>query len=163
MNLFHGYDMSLTSTGYCILDESSNIVKTGLIRTQPQDGPLSVRLRKIHRTITELLAEYPPTVSCIEGPSFISVHRSFDLYCCSGVALSLLPEPILMVPPSTLKKFFTGSGTASKEQMVEAAYEGCRGPDYADAYALSKMAFTYYYTEKATRNQLESLQKLRRT
>jgi Holliday junction resolvasome RuvABC endonuclease subunit len=74
--------------------------------------------------------------------------------------------PCLVIPPSTLKKFGAGSGTASKARMIVTAQElsGITNlnDDEADAFWLAYLAFAW--NEKPTglkRHQLEVLHSLR--
>jgi Holliday junction resolvasome RuvABC endonuclease subunit len=105
--------------------------------------------------------------AAIEGPSLNSTHREFDLgeasavaklaiYHCSGV------EPIV-VPPTQLKRFATGSGSADKEAILHAVktHLGVMlgdDDDAADALMLARFAWALDHQSSLTRRcELETV------
>ncbi len=84
--------------------------------------------------------------AALEGYSYDSVGRVFELGEIGGVIKVLLLErgiKYVVVPPVILKKFATGTATASKEAMLSACTErGARPADdnQADAFFLAHVA-----------------------
>jgi Holliday junction resolvasome RuvABC endonuclease subunit len=101
----------------------------------------------------KFIANFKPTevVVCIEAPAFMANGKVVDLsMLVGGVYYGLLHKGyvVTLVPPSANKKFFTGNGKASKEDMINTlpkdVLEEFKGykkkDDLADAYALAKYA-----------------------
>lgn len=122
-----GLDLSLTATGYVVLDRGE-IKARGVIKSKPDgDTPLDefYRLAKILDGIKEVLYECgePPTLVAIEGLAFMA-RNTTALVQLSG--LNYLVRELLayegidfvMVAPSTLKKFVTGKGNSDKSVMM---------------------------------------------
>ncbi len=133
-----------------ILDTTGKVVSSATIETDPATLPLDrvARYRTIWRQLEALLGGYKTLKVCIEGFSFGSRGRGLTgLAELRGVLLDHMADltnDIQEVPPASLKQFFTGSGKASKEDMLAAALEhgfDC-GKDHnqADAYALAQWA-----------------------
>lgn len=104
----------------------------------------------------------------IEGPSIGSTHRGFDLGEISGVLKADFFSrgiPLQVVPPATLKKFITGSGAASKTQVlysVNASYGlSLTDDNIADAIGLAKFSLFHHQFPSiqlpALRHELESV------
>ena len=76
-------------------------------------------------TFSALLPVEHPSIIAIEGGSFSSVGRTFDISECLGRLLyrleSMYPGVTIIRPsPKTIKKFATGSGNATKADMITA-------------------------------------------
>jgi len=157
-----GLDLSLTSTGM------SDGQSVHAVQTAPGSDSLEARMDRI---LCQALAfVHSPTqwtddqpcdrqadLVVIEGSSFGSRGSAVDqlagLRMLVRHKLYLLNVPFAVVPPSTLKSYTTGSGQASKAQMVAALadrhgldllpYKVSHGKyDMADAYALAAMGYT---------------------
>jgi len=153
-----GVDLSLQATGYA--DERGAMV----IRTRGVTGP--ERLAGIRDTLfyrmfwpeepepdehgglpSELPAGAGRPLVVLEGYSYGSKGRAiFDVGELGGVIRLTLYEhatPVAIVAPATLKKFTTGKGNASKDQMLAAAIRrwAFEGDDNnaADAWMLRLM------------------------
>jgi Holliday junction resolvasome RuvABC endonuclease subunit len=137
-------DLSLTATGTCV---------------DTPDGPLAERicyprLRGWERidaillSILALLRDWRPDVVAVEGYSFGSKGRAvFDIAELGGVVrweLRRSDVPWVAVPPSSLKRYATGRGNATKDAMIAEAVRrfGFPGSDNneADAWLLWHMA-----------------------
>jgi crossover junction endodeoxyribonuclease RuvC len=146
MNL--GLDLSLTSTGYCVLDSRTVPVVVGTIRTRPTDGSFYVRARIVRQKVMTLIQKYEPEAIAIEGHAIFSGKSSaVQLAELNGIvryAIFAAGWRWENVPPSTLKKFAAGKGNASKAEMIEAVRKkwgfATKSNDEADAYALAKYA-----------------------
>jgi Holliday junction resolvasome RuvABC endonuclease subunit len=110
---------------------------------------------------------------CIEGPSLHSTNRSdemgqvrgaFNIFCMMNLWPMLFPVEI---PPTSLKKFFTGNGNAPKDQMVEAAIAAgwdVETDDEADAAGLAELSWALNDESLSlTRKQLEAIKGIRDT
>ena len=125
------------------------------------------RLAYIRDAFKSRLLEVP-THACIEGPSLYSVNRADDLGQLRGVFLLLLYDmniPTTVVPPSSLKKFATGNGNASKERMVKSACKtfslDVESDDIADALWLAQLAKGLCGDCPVTRKQMEVISGIR--
>lgn len=147
-----GLDLSLVKTGIAIVKDDSNVLYSGLIKSKPTgDKPIDEvrRIVKIAedvvQKIDELLPEKDPDLVVIEGPAFMAIGTSLvQLGALSYLVRILLNEfkwPFLIVAPTTLKKFITGSGKGDKDMMLMAVYKnyGFEAIDNNtnDAYCLS--------------------------
>lgn len=107
---------------------------------------------------------------CIEGPSLNSTNRAddmgqvrgaYNLTCMQEFWPGAHPKEI---PPNSLKKFFTGSGTASKEDMIAAAEASgwvVGSDDEADAAGLADLARALCdNTVPLTRKQREAIKSI---
>jgi len=149
-----GIDQSLTSTGWC-LSLDGEVVEYGLI-TSDKNKPNFERAIDVADCLYSLYQElnYPEKV-VIEGLPFMSRSNvTRDLAGLQFLVYDRLFEhlhskSILVVPPTSLKKFATGSGKASKEEMFEALPEIVKAKfkstlkskgryDITDAYWLAK-------------------------
>ena len=120
-----GLDLSLTGTGVIIL-EDGKIAKRHLIKSKPVgDLPLNEvrRIRKIVEEIEMIISENEIQIAVIEGLAFMVrnatalVQLSALNYMVRGV-LDDYNIPFVIVAPTSLKKFATGSGGSKKDVML---------------------------------------------
>lgn len=136
-------DLSLTRTGVARCDGLTVIVP-------PQDARGMERLLYLEEAILERAADAQLVV--LEGYAFGSRGRAVvDIGELGGVIrLALYRRGIryVDVPPAALKKYATGRGNASKEEVLVAAVRrlGYTGADHneADALWLYAMALDFY-------------------
>lgn len=148
-----GVDISMTCTGIVSITEGSPEVKIATVESSGHKGDTittkALRLTDIARQI-EAEIGYPDLV-VVEGPSFAAkgsaVHDIAGLWWLT-MAPMLVVEPVSKVaiaPPSSLKKFATGSGTAAKSKVIDAVarrwpeVETGGDDNVADALVLAKM------------------------
>lgn len=162
---FVGLDPSLTGTSIVCLDENSEIVGQELIKTK-SSLEIENRLLMINKSIRNLLDDkyqirtvdgYEHSVILyMEGLSFgakgNSVTQLAGLHYFLRIGfLSRFDFEYKIIPPTTLKKFVTGKGTAKKELILLNVYKrwGVEFSDnnLADAYSLSRMALDNYREE----------------
>ena len=100
----------------------------------------------------------------IEGYSMGSRGRVFDIGELGGVIRMALHDSgitFVSVPPTSLKKFATGKGTAKKDDMLETAIRrfafAGHGNDEADAWLLLKMAEAAYSGLATNTKQREAI------
>jgi crossover junction endodeoxyribonuclease RuvC len=146
-----GLDLSLTSTGLAIIDDTTIGTATGRITPKGMNG--HARMKYILASVAALTARTGVVV--IEGPSFGSAngqkghHERGGLWWLITYALWLENQPVAIVPPSVLKKYLTGKGNASKDAVLAAAIRrypavDFDGNDEADALGLAAMAADWY-------------------
>lgn len=162
-----GLDLSLTSTGYAVVD-AHGATTIGRIRTTAR-GPQ--RLLEIRNAITHLLRTRNPGLVAVEGYAYGRINQAAALGELGGVTRLALHEraiPYLDIPPSTLKRYATGKGNAAKEAVLASAITrlGYAGSslDEADALWLAHIAAAVAGHPVATLPQTHTaaLDKLRR-
>lgn len=163
-----GIDQSLNSTGYYIIDTRDPEIEDvkGLIKPGNRRG--GKRLAYIYEALGRLLKGYEgcKVLVCMEGYAYeYREGKVFELgevggivkLCCEQLGMS-----VLSIPPPDLKKYVTGSGRASKDQMMDSTDE--EQNDIADAHGLAwvaqGIANKQYLTERkkleVIRNALKS-------
>lgn len=155
-----GVDPSLTSTGYALLERTSQgprLVEGGVIRSD-KNGSLAQRICEIGTGIRELLDEYTPSSLAIEQVYAMpeNPRTTIKMAHVRGAILMLAGErkiPVIDYSPRQIKKLLTGSGAAGKEQVQlavqrELGLKKILEPnDVADATAV---ALCLYYSLKIT-------------
>jgi len=145
-----GIDPSLTSTGICVMNEQGVIVES--VAIQPDNkGPERLALfRGSFRLITSKYHGQNAN-AFIEGYAFGANNQREALGELGGVMrLSLYDDGIGMViiPPTVVKQYITGKGTADKIAMAIAVLKqyGHDFPttDQTDAFALAEIGRAYY-------------------
>lgn len=125
-----GIDQSMTSTGVCFLDSDDvSLLYAEVIGTSPNKEDV---LDKFHRFVdistrlVEVIKKNPPGVIVIEDLAFGSFgDATRNLAALQGVLVCDILKTfdgckVVLVPPTALKKFATGSGKAKKKDMLEA-------------------------------------------
>ena len=129
-----GLDLSLTHTGFVVLKSNGEVLSRGVIKSKPT-GPLPVneikRIVDIVKTIADNFIQVGDIdLVLIEGLSFMS--KGTSLVQLSGLNYLIRKElftagiPFVIVAPTTLKKFITGSGKGEKDQMMMKVYRDYR-------------------------------------
>lgn len=112
-----------TKTGWAFGDSDGDIthIYSGVQDFSPKRGESKgMRLLHFDRWIYQMLAEYDPKVVIYETPHHQGGHATEVLLGLVGILQKAACEAKIeyaSVHSSTLKKFATGSGRASKEQM----------------------------------------------
>lgn len=113
-------DLSLARTGICAPDGTTWVRRWA--------GEPLERLDDAYRTIRDLIRVHQPTVVVCEGYAFGAAARmggkTFAIGELGGVArLAIRHEhrPLVVIAPSSLKVYATGSGRASKNMMLATA------------------------------------------
>jgi len=164
-----GLDLSLTGTGVIVLKEGKLDCEQ-LIKSKPSSDRSykaeTLRLMKIRDQIAEIADTKEPTLALIEGLAF-AIRSTTALVQLAGLnylVREMLVErniPFIIVSPTTLKKFITGSGTAKKDVMLLETFKrygiSFADDNLADGYALSRcgLALLGEETEKLTLKQQE--------
>lgn len=147
-----GLDLSLTKTGFAIVNDEGVVLSSGIIKSKPGgDHPIDETQRivkiaeEVMQTIDGALPKTNPSIVCIEGLAFLAKGTSLvqlaGLNYLIRVLLNQFDWPFCIIAPMSLKKFITGSGKGDKDQMQMAVYKnyGHESLDNneCDAYALS--------------------------
>ena len=146
-----GLDLSLVRTGYAIL-EDGKVLDFGLIKSKPS-GDLPVnetrRIKKISEDIIwelkEALGKKIPDLILIENLAFM-VRNTTALTQLAGlnhiirIMIDDMDWPFILVAPTSLKKFITGSGKGDKNMMLMSIYKNygfeALDDNTGDAYGL---------------------------
>lgn len=114
-------DLSLSSTGFSIIDEEYNLIAYGTIQTKAKDNTEEERLYIIGKRIDELIKEYDVTDICVEASyKSVNVRTTQQLSRLLGVSMYLSVDNninITTVNPSTARKSILGNGSAKKEEV----------------------------------------------
>lgn len=146
-----GLDLSLDSTGVATLDNGGGVVDIWTGRLRPGKLRGHPRLRMIHTRAVNLLNECDLVL--VEGPSYASIgtgqHERGGLWWIVTHVLWRQGVKLIVVPPSSLKKYATGKGGAHKDEVLAAVvrrYKDCEltGNDEADALTLAAMGADYH-------------------
>lgn len=175
-----GIDPSLTGTGVVILRDGRVEISETLLNHA--NLPMIERVGKITLGIANLIHDaclgFKPTIdraiAAIEGFSYGSKGKSvFDIgYLGWRIREDLYKFystlPYIDVPPTSVKKFATGSGNAAKELILQQVYKrwGVEFHDnnQADAFVLAQIGHAYVSedAEKLTAFQKDVLKALKR-
>jgi Holliday junction resolvasome RuvABC endonuclease subunit len=164
MNKLLAIDQSLTCTAWCIFEGEryDRLTSFGTIKTSKKDGDLYQRVFNISSQLKEIFFNNNIPDACREGLSFGGRgNATRDLAYLVGAIESQCQRPFLEVPPKSAKKFATGNGNASKQDMIdnlppnvmqrfmEENYKKTTGlADLADSYFIGK-----YWIEYLTRGK----------
>jgi crossover junction endodeoxyribonuclease RuvC len=132
-----GLDPSMSSFGVCYPDGRCDTLHPPKTLTI-----LHERYRWFYDSVRNIVADHRPDVVVMErGFSNPNHDVSGTLWGLrKTVVQAASPVPVVLVPPSTLKKAATGSGKATKVQMVARALElgyDVANDDEADAALLA--------------------------
>lgn len=147
-----GVDLSLTSTAVAArVIESEELHVIRIRSTGAKTDSLSEHITRLIRLSNQVVAAVracSPELVAMEDMMFgtsrdTSAHRRSGLWWMVASLLRHHGTPMVAVPPSTLKKWATGKGNASKDMVLSAAVR--RFPqvgqnDEADAAMLADMA-----------------------
>jgi len=159
-----GIDQALVNLGFALNTDGKMFT---LVFKEP-DSRAGQRLCNHRRNLKIYLSLYRPQLVAMEGYSIDSTNRPFDLGEIGGVVKCLLAEleiPCIVVAPKSLKRFVTGSGTASKDKMIAYVnkYYGVKTEDdnAADAAGLARFAEVYLTNNSLRRCELEGVKKFK--
>ncbi len=183
-----GLDLSLTHSGYAVIKESNlaecggNVLCSGVIKSKPSgDKPIDEleRIISIREEIIkklDLSSIHKPgikLIALIEGLAFMA-HNTTALVQLSALnyfmreRLMSMGIPFIIVAPTTLKKFITGSGKGDKDKMMMEVYKnyGFEATDNneCDGYALAVcgLALLGKSSIKLNKSQIEVINLLKK-
>jgi len=105
----------------------------------------AARLHYISQQLKNFIGDLSIELCVYEAPSYGSTHKEFILGEVLGAIKLTLAElgiTLVGVPPTQLKKYFTGSGRASKKDVIERAQQlGCNSEqeDICDSFAAAML------------------------
>lgn len=150
MPLYVGIDQSLTETGLCfntVVGYTLQSIKPGKMRG----------LERLDFIRNELMMRINPKTKydliAIEGYAMgIKLGgRTFDLGELGGILKLAIYDrniPLIVVPPTLVKKFVTGIGNCQKDVILKEVYRkwglDTNNNNYADAFALAKIAEAFH-------------------
>ncbi len=142
---FAAFDLSLAHTGWAV--SKDGLATWGTIESPPLDGDHGdlARLQSIVSQVGEIARG--SDLVAVEGFAFTRPNQSHILGALGYFVRMWLWKhdlPFVVIPPSSLKKWATGSGKSKKDVMLR---EVCRrwnvvidDDNAADAYALLRLA-----------------------
>lgn len=142
-----GADLSLARTGL-VLMSGDQVLEWAVVPTAPNhdvEYDLQERIDAISRFVMRLARR--ADLVTIEGHAFGVTHgdtRPHELVALVKWKLWRRRIPFMVVTPSAVKKFATGNGRATKQQMVQAArdfgFTDTKDHNVADALHLARHA-----------------------
>jgi len=143
-----GIDPSSSAVGWCIFEEN-NLMEYGEIKPSSHKK-IQGRLLTIYNQLTCIVNEYKPSIMVIEDQVIRHIKSAKILCQVRGVvelvgAIKEIESKSFY--PSSLKLDFTGSGRASKDDMVKAAMDRYNIKDITDNMA-DAMAAVYTYLNR---------------
>lgn len=145
-----GVDPSLRCTGVAFTD---GVTFSAERWRPPNDGP--ARLAWFRDRFAGALAPMgglPTDLVVIEGYAYGARSQAHALGELGGVLRLCchdLHVPYVVVPPTVLKKYVAGKGTAAKELMIREVYRRwgfeARDNNEADAYGLARFGCDWYF------------------
>jgi crossover junction endodeoxyribonuclease RuvC len=156
-----GIDQSKRHTGVCVLATDGTLASTSLIEP-PKTLKADEHLLFIRERLTQILKNYSPKIIVMEGYSFSSLNKKFDLGEVGAVVKLCAHDAqaqLYVCAPTLLKKFITGRGDASKDDIRThtLALYGIDIPDdnEADAHGLAQLALQIHESTTNKRFQLD--------
>lgn len=168
---FIGIDQSLNHTAVAVTCDQGTLIDITTINVGQKIRGIE-RLDYVVKKLITFIEPYAPFANgCIEGPSFASTHREFDLGEISGVikqqVFAVYGITLNTVAPTQVKVFGADNGAADKQKML-ASVKSNWGHDFgkddnkADAFILAQVATALHgeYPFKF-RKQVDVINKLR--
>lgn len=161
MNYYLGGDLSLTSSGFVIIDDKYNIVKSEAF-TSKVTG--TERLFHLRNRLSDFIEEYKNNIklTALENYAYGKASagdggRVFEIGEWGGIVRLYLFEnnyEFILPSPLQIKKYVTGKGDpkTKKELIILDIYKNygieLRNNDIADGYILARIAKDFYCNEK---------------
>lgn len=169
--MYLGIDQSLRSSGVVVISEEQKVQYVGRILPGKLRGV--ERLAAVREAMNDIFAAALEDIffAALEGYAYdVGAGRVFELGEVGGVVKLALHDaeiPFVVVAPTQLKQFVTGSGSATKELMRQVVLKkwgiDVTQDDECDAFGLAHVARAFHLDKGTTRAELEVLKKLRDT
>lgn len=163
-----GLDLSLTSSGYILL-ENNRVFANYLIKSKPLGKTPKDELIRLMRIRDQIILTSDIDLIVIEGIAF-GIQKTTSLSQLSALNYMVRERchlnkiPFVVVAPTTLKKFVCEKGNAKKEQMILSVYKrwkfSSENSDICDAYGLAKIGTTLLAKDKKITKRQEEVVKL---
>ncbi|WP_051750079.1 hypothetical protein [Phycicoccus jejuensis] len=145
-----GLDLSLAATGLALIDTDDRlVVDTWTHGTKPGPDTITGRLTRLDAITSQVTCLDRIDLVVIEGPSLGQRAQSgtFERAGLWWLTVNRLDQDgvrVVEVPPSTLKRYATGKGNASKDAVLLAVarrypHVDVKSNDEADALVLAAM------------------------
>ena len=170
MNKIVGLDLSLNSTGICVMTEDSVFTESitpgkNQDRNDRVNDILTAILLHVDKDSVCLIEDY--AYAAFPGSSSVTILAEINGIIKHDLWTKFIPYHT--VSPTTIKKFLTGSGKAKKEDMKLKGYikygREFRTSDEVDAYVLADIGSLLFKLRDRilTMTEEETLKKLRVT
>lgn len=168
-----GLDLS-TKAGIVVMNDARRVVLAKeLSLPLKKDAKSQAYLERaftIADEVLDVVHEYAPDVIVIEGYSFASPHSlatMVEIGTAVRMMLKASEKSFILVPPTVLKKFVTGSGVGKKDEMKLGVFKRWgyehKSDNVIDAYALACVALaTKNFLHSMNKTQLECMEKIER-
>lgn len=155
--MYLGLDISLTATGFCLIDDDYSIIESCTLKFEQTDIE---RLYLLDKKFQTLIQNRNILLACIEGYAYQDTGRIAEIGELNGILkLDLFKEGIkyITVAPLQLKKYICGTGKDIKKELIildifKNFGVEIRDNNIADAYGLSRIARDYYYIQGLKRD-----------
>ena len=143
---FVGIDQSYSSTG--VVSIKGEHIKANAFKAGSPRDPFHIRLDDLIKKIKVVLPDSKSTLVFMEGAAYAATFNVFMLGELSGALKMFLYQngyDYEIIQPTTLKKFATGNGKATKKMIQESVQERwdfkSGNDDINDAFVLARMAY----------------------
>jgi crossover junction endodeoxyribonuclease RuvC len=166
--MYLGIDQSLRSSGVAVVGADQQVLYVGTV-TPEKKLKGAPRLACIRDALRDVIKTHPRICfASLEGYAYdVGAGRVFELGEVGAIVKMVLYDaniPFVVVPPASLKKYVSGEGSATKEQMRAAVLKkwGMDFPqdDVCDAFGLAQVARSLRLNKGATRAELEVMKHL---
>lgn len=166
-----GADLSLTATGVVVLEDGKIKDQLSIKSSKTGKKPIDEikRLQGIVKELMEVVDKHKPEVVGIEGIAFMS-RNTTSLAQLAGLNYMVRNElvkrdiPFLIIAPTSLKKYITGAGNASKDIMMLETYKryhvSILDNNICDAYGLAQVTLCTMDSDRKTTKFQEEVIKL---
>ena len=143
-----GIDPGLARVGYGIIDVKNDqkfLLDCGVIETN-KDIKEEYRLLEIFNDLNELICHWNPNIAAVEKFFFYRSSTTISVVQARGVIMMVLASkniPVSEYSPAQVKLTITGTGKASKQEVLEAVMyhlklkKAPKPDDSADALAIA--------------------------
>lgn len=142
-----GIDLSLTATGVARMAAPHGLDFATVVRSTPDDASIHHTIHRVRCIVWNVMDHIDDTtrIAVIEAPSYESrggkSHERAYLWWTLAAALGDEGIRVVAVAPRQLKRYATGKGTATKQEVLAHARDACgyRGnsTDIGDATILA--------------------------
>jgi crossover junction endodeoxyribonuclease RuvC len=163
-----GLDLSLTATGYSVIDLPGTYFNTGVLEPGKLTGLARIDL------ILNYVVGFAKTGSLFVIEDFSFGSKGQAVFQIAGLgfivrhALWKLGIQTIFVAPTTLKKFVTGAGNSDKSVMLKEIFKrwgaDINDDNAGDAYGLARIGMAHAGIDtELTAFQMEALAKVKKT